>query len=112
MSQQPININDKVSIQFSIKVDIKGYTSKTDFVVGTVEEKVIVRHVWDRNREPEYSTTYLIRFDNEYFLERSDDEKSRIIFNESEKYITSLTYCDETKELCDEYLRPKGIYLV
>jgi len=108
-----INKNDKVLIRFSVQADKKGYTGKTDYAIGTVEEKVIINHVMDRRRAAEYSTNYLIHFDEEYFLERSDQEKSRFIFPEHRKYITSLTYCEETRvEFGDDYLKPKAIYRI
>ena len=108
-----INEKDKVLIRFSVQADKKGYTGKTDYAIGTVKEKVIVNHVMDGSRAPEYSTNYLIHFDEEYFLEQSDLEKSRFIFPEHCKYITSLTYCQETSvELGDDYLKPKAIYRI
>lgn len=108
-----INENDKVLIRFSVQADKKGYTGKTDYAIGTVKEKVIVNHVMDRHRAAEYSTNYLIYFDEEYFLERSDKEKSRFIFPEHLRYITSLTYCEETSvELGHDYLKPNAIYRI
>ena len=106
----PIEENNKVLIQFSIQADKKGYTGKTDYIIGTVIGKILVRHCYEYGKDPHYSTTYLIKFDSEYFLERSDEDKQN--YHKSNKYITQLTYCEETNVLCDSYLKPKAIYRV
>jgi hypothetical protein len=109
---RPIEVNNKVLIRFSIQTDKKGYTGKTDYIIGTVEQKAIDRHCYDHGKDPEYTTTYLVKFDEEYFLERSDEDKKRWIYPEDKKYITYLVFCEETNVLCDSYLKPKAIYRV
>lgn len=108
----PIEVNIKVLIRFSIQADKKGYTGKTDYIIGTVEQKAITRHCYEHGKTPEYATTYLVKFDEEYFLERSDEDKKSWIYPEDQKYIKQLIFCEETNVLCDSYLKPKAIYRV
>lgn len=106
-----INPNDRVKIKFGIQANLKDYTGKTNYALGTVEQKVITRH--DNcclGSTPHYSTSYLIKFDSDYYLERSDDDKARYRNRVGlNKYITQLEYTEETKEFCDLYLKPNGI---
>jgi len=107
-----INVKDKVLIRFSIEANKKGYSGKTDYIIGTVDQKVITRHCFQPGRNPDYTTNYLVKFDEEYFLERSDEDKARWIYPEAKKYITDLEYTEETNVLCDHYLKPKIMYRV
>jgi hypothetical protein len=102
-----ISINDKVKIKFGIQADKKGYTGKTDFAIGTVIIKNIIAHDFT---ETHTSTIYLVKFDEEYFLERSDDEKKRFIFNfKSDEFITEMTYYEQCPSVCHLYLKPVSI---
>ena len=107
-----IIVGDRVLVRFSIEANKKGYAGKTDYAKGTIDQKVITRHCFEPGQSPDYTTTYLIKFDEEYFLERSDEDKERWIYPEERKYITDLVFTEETKELCCSYLKPKIIYKI
>jgi hypothetical protein len=100
------NINDKVRINFSRDVYKKGREEMTNFVIGTVEDKVNINHGSPHN--PMNDTTYYnIIFDEEYFLEYSREERINPRFKLREKkYMDRLSIQLDNPRYSDSYLLP------
>jgi len=108
-----ININDKVRINFRRHANLKGMTGTTNFIIGTVIGRTTIDHS-GVNNPAEYSTYYLVRFDEEYFLEYSNAIKTSPLFpSRKNKFMTSLQLqCGPNIQYADDYLCLTSMVLV
>jgi hypothetical protein len=105
-----INLNDKVRINFRRHANKKAMTGTTNFIIGTVIDKTTIDHS-GVNNPAEYSTYYLVQFDEEYFLEYS--KSSPLFCERKNKFMTSLTLqCDSNIQYADDYLCLTSMVLV
>jgi hypothetical protein len=105
-----MNINDKVKVNFGNQINKKGNTCKTNFIIGRITKKKITQHCFDNGRNPEIIESYLIVFDEEYFLERSDKYKLKL--TNSKRYITELVYINLPINKGCLYLKPISMELI